>query len=42
MNIQKWWYCDFCGGMADPINFNMFISCIIGSVIGIGIALLIW
>jgi len=23
--IQEWWMCDFCGGMADPINFAFFI-----------------
>jgi hypothetical protein len=33
--LLKWWMCDFCGGMADPINYNMFRSVSIGIVIGI-------
>lgn len=32
--IREWWMLSFCGGMADPINFNMFWACIIGAVIG--------
>ena len=39
--IQKWWMYDFCGGMADPINYNMFCACIIGAVIGLILALLL-
>ena len=40
-SIYKWWMCDFCGGMADPINEGMFWSCVIGAGIGILLALTI-
>jgi len=40
--FNRWWMCDFCGGMADPINESMFVSCIIGSALGIIIALIFW
>lgn len=38
--IQRWWMCDFCGGMADPINYNFFLACVIGGTIGLILALI--
>ena len=37
--IQRWWMCDFMGGMADPINCGVFISCLIGALFGIILAI---
>jgi len=40
--LQKWWSCDFYGGMADPINYNMFFACLFGAAVGLFIGILIY